>query len=179
MAVSDVNPYEVQEAAPIGMPQLDPSSYASQLFWLAIIFAALYVIMARHAIPRIRDVLEKRQNQIQHDIDVAEKAQHQARTARENYEGELSAAKEKAARMLQDTQRGIDEMVATGHHKLSMQLEDLLDDSEKRIAQQRAEAQQRIEPVLHELTVAMVEKVAQVKPAAKDVADAVAAQIKG
>jgi len=53
------------------MPQFDPSTYASQLFWLAVMFVALYWIVSKIAVPRIGEVLEQRARVIQDDLDRA------------------------------------------------------------------------------------------------------------
>lgn len=42
------------------MPQFDPSSFSSQIFWLAICFALIYFSMSKMFLPRIRDILKKR-----------------------------------------------------------------------------------------------------------------------
>ena len=42
------------------MPQLDVTTWPSQLFWLAITFLALYIVISRIAIPRTGGVIEKR-----------------------------------------------------------------------------------------------------------------------
>ncbi len=45
---------------PGGLPQLKPENFAPQLFWLAITFFLLYLILSRVALPRIGEVIEER-----------------------------------------------------------------------------------------------------------------------
>ena len=47
-----------------GLPQLAVETFAGQLFWLAIAFVLLYVLLAFVVIPRIRNVLETRRSRI-------------------------------------------------------------------------------------------------------------------
>lgn len=162
--------HEIESSAG-GMPQLDPSSFSSQLFWLGITFVILYVVMARSVIPRIREVLEKRQNQIQHDLDTAEKSKTQAETAKLNYEEEVIQAKEKSSQLIQQTQREIDAMMAQEQANLTTQLEELLADSDRTITEQRQAAREAIAPVLVDITMDVVEKLIQVKPAPSKVTD--------
>ena len=42
-------------AAEAGMPQLDPTYWASQAFWLILIFTALYLALSNLFIPKIKD----------------------------------------------------------------------------------------------------------------------------
>ena len=35
------------EGGGAGLPQLDPSNFATQIFWLAVTFIALYLLIAR------------------------------------------------------------------------------------------------------------------------------------
>jgi F-type H+-transporting ATPase subunit b len=59
------------------MPQFDPSSYSSQLFWLTICFALLYFSMSKIFLPRIRDILKERNNVIEKDKAICAKLQKQ------------------------------------------------------------------------------------------------------
>ena len=42
------------------MPQFDPTTFASQLFWLAVTFVLLFIVVSQFAIPRLGEVLEQR-----------------------------------------------------------------------------------------------------------------------
>ena len=46
------------------MPQLDPSTFVAQLFWLVLSFVILYLLMWRVALPKVADVLQERQERI-------------------------------------------------------------------------------------------------------------------
>ena len=45
-------------AAEAGMPQLDPTYWASQAFWLVLIFAILYISISKFYLPKIKDNLD-------------------------------------------------------------------------------------------------------------------------
>ncbi len=59
------------------MPQFDPSSFSSQLFWLAICFGLIYFSMSKIFLPRIRDILKDRHNNINQNESLATKIQDQ------------------------------------------------------------------------------------------------------
>tara|TARA_E500000331_G_C17066081_1_gene630443 strand:+ start:61 stop:636 length:576 start_codon:yes stop_codon:yes gene_type:complete len=58
-------------AAEAGMPQLDPKYWASQAFWLILVFTLLYLSISKFFVPKIKDALEDRDNKIKNDIDEA------------------------------------------------------------------------------------------------------------
>ena len=58
-------------AAEEGMPQLDPTYWASQVFWLTIIFASIYFLIAKIFIPKIKNNIDSRENKIRKDIEEA------------------------------------------------------------------------------------------------------------
>jgi F-type H+-transporting ATPase subunit b len=81
------------------MPQFDPSSFSSQLFWLAICFGLIYFSMSKIFLPRIRDILKDRHNQINGDESIALKIQeqiHEIETVSKNLR-ETSAAQYRSA----------------------------------------------------------------------------------
>ena len=60
-------------AAEAGMPQLDPKYWASQAFWLILIFTILYISIAKLYLPKIKNNLDNRENRIKNDLDDANK----------------------------------------------------------------------------------------------------------
>jgi F-type H+-transporting ATPase subunit b len=51
-------------AAEAGMPQLDPTYWASQVFWLIVVFTILYISIAKFYLPKIKNNLDNRENKI-------------------------------------------------------------------------------------------------------------------
>jgi F0F1-type ATP synthase, subunit b len=58
-------------AAEAGMPQLDPTYWASQVFWLTLIFSAIYFLIAKIFVPKIKGKYDARESQIRKDINEA------------------------------------------------------------------------------------------------------------
>jgi len=58
-------------AAEAGMPQLDPKYWASQTFWLILVFSILYILIAKFYLPKIKKNLDDRDNKIKEDLDEA------------------------------------------------------------------------------------------------------------
>ena len=75
------------------MPQFWMEDFAPQMVWLVISFIALYLLMARVALPRVADVLETRHGRIADDLDQAAQLKSQAETVIAEYEAALAKAR--------------------------------------------------------------------------------------
>ena len=84
------------------MPQLDPSTFGTQLFWLGICFVALYGVMALIVLPRISSTLQARASQLDDDLAEAEALREKAETALAAYEEALAEARSRALTLAQN-----------------------------------------------------------------------------
>ena len=87
-----------------GLPQLDFSTYPSQLFWLVISFALLLYLMKNRALPRVTEILETRQARIQGDLDQAAALRGEAEAAAAQYEQAVAQARSAASQRVRETQ---------------------------------------------------------------------------
>jgi len=71
------------------MPQLNPEFFVSQLFWLVVTFSFLFVFLWRVSLPRISNVLEKRERKITEDLTAAKELQAEASQIQEEIENGL------------------------------------------------------------------------------------------
>jgi F-type H+-transporting ATPase subunit b len=140
------------EGAHSGLPQLDPSSFAKQIFWLAIAFAVLYWLLTRRALPVVESVLETRQQRIAADLDAAAKAKDEATAAQAKLEKALAEARATA----QDHVAGI------------MAKADA--DARERQARLGGDIAARVATAERQVAAAKAEAVANVRVAAADIA---------
>ena len=80
---TDTHAAEVASAP--GMPQLDPTSWGNQVFWLLVTLVVIYFVLSRIALPRIAAVLAERKGTITNDIAAAEELKAKAVEAEEAY----------------------------------------------------------------------------------------------
>ncbi len=78
------------------MPQLDSSTFPTQIVWLVICFIVLYLLMWKVALPRIAAVLEARRSRIDDDLDRASALKEEAAQALAAYEALLAEAHARA-----------------------------------------------------------------------------------
>lgn len=127
------------------MPQLDIAVFAPQIFWLAVVFAVLYIFMSRSAAPKIADVLKKRQDTISDDLAEAEKLQASAEEARVAYEKSQEDARNNAAALVLKKREELKAEAEAAYQKLSAELTTKADEAQARIdaAKQKALAEVR------------------------------------
>ena len=65
-------------------PPFESQYFPSQIFWLALSFIILYVVMARVALPRIGSILEDRRRRIDGDLQEAERLKGRIEAASKN-----------------------------------------------------------------------------------------------
>ena len=78
------------------MPQFDPASFVSQLFWFGVIFTLLYFVVVRPTLPKVGKVIDARETQVAGDLDRAEAAKGAADTLRADHETAMKAARDAA-----------------------------------------------------------------------------------
>lgn len=143
------------------MPQFDPSTFASQIFWLVLVFGVFFWLMWKKAIPKMEAVLDARAERIQGDLDRAAKLQQDAVDAAETYEAAISKARDEARDILRDAQA-----------KTQAALDARQDALAGELAKQAAEAEGRI-------SAARDEAMSSVREIAVDAASAVASRLVG
>ena len=83
-------------AEKVGMPQLDTEFWVSQIFWLAITFSILFVLLSKFILPKISANLETRKSLILENINQAEKQREESDSKIKEYEEILAKSKHEA-----------------------------------------------------------------------------------
>jgi len=87
---------EAFAAESVGMPQLNPEFWISQIFWLTITFGILYFVLSKLILPKISANLEVRKSQILDNIEAAEKQREESELKIEEYAKIIQASKNEA-----------------------------------------------------------------------------------
>ncbi len=160
------------------MPQFDPSTFSSQIFWLVVTFALLYWVVAKIAVPRIGEVLDQRARVIQDDLDRALALKGETDQAVAAYEKAMAAAREQAG----DHMRAVtNEAKATADARtaeLSAQVGKQVADAEARIAKAKEDAIASLRGIAAETAKDVVAKLAGLSPSQADLDAAVTAALK-
>jgi F-type H+-transporting ATPase subunit b len=117
-----------------GMPQLDFANplTTSQVVWGAIIFAVLYIVLSRFALPRVAEVIEQRAEHIAADLETARASKGRADDAAT----EVAAA---TARARAEAQASINAALDVAKQEASVRIAALNERLEKQL--QEAETQ--------------------------------------
>lgn len=140
------------------MPQFDPEVFSPQLIWLAITFVILYVLMARIALPHVGEVIEARQNRIEHDLESAASFKANAEAVLAEYEKAMADARAKAQALLAENAERCAAEAAERQGQLEVRLAERLREAEAGIARSRQAALESIAAVAGDIARAVTEK---------------------
>lgn len=155
------------------MPQLDPTWYVSQLFWLCISFFTMLFIMSKFIVPRIADILDKRRNKIDDYLYKAKENKRLAEESLEKYHQAIADATQKADLALEEMQKELDKMVTEKQAALDEKLNQRISESEAKINQSKQEALDKIKSMSAELAVDVAKKVGLTHISEKEINKAV------
>ena len=160
------------------MPQFDPATFPSQIFWLVVSFIALYWVVSRLAIPRVGEVIEQRARLVQDDIDRAAALKAETDQAIAAYEKAMADARSQAQDQIRSATA---EMKAAADKKtaeVTAAVTSQITEAEARIAKAKADAMNGMRAMAAETARDVVAKLASLTPDAGTVDAAVAAALK-
>jgi F-type H+-transporting ATPase subunit b len=159
-------------------PPFDSSTFASQLFWLAITFAVLYWVLAKVAIPRIGGIISDRAGRIAGDIEKAQKAKADSEAAVAAYEKALAAARTNANTIAEAARNEAKEAADKERHATEADLAKKLAAAEQNIAGIKQRALSEVGAIASDTTAAIVKALINTDAPKADVDAAVASALK-
>jgi F-type H+-transporting ATPase subunit b len=141
-----------------GMPQLNPDSFASQIFWLALTFILFFLIAWRVALPKIGRVLEDRRERIDRDVSKAQDVRNEAEAVLAEYEKLSAEGRASAQVVLREANEVAAAEAAAEHEKLGRRLADDIAKAERRIDEARKSALEGVGDVAAEIAQAAAAK---------------------
>lgn len=145
------------------MPQLEFATYASQIFWLAVIFAVLYIFLARVSLPVIFGVLNNRQSLISENLKKAENLKNDAKAAEVDFTTVISDARRKASLTLSAAKAKIASEEVMRNAEFEKTFLNQSKDSERKMSALRKEAVENLIPVVSQSASMIAEKLIGIK----------------
>jgi F-type H+-transporting ATPase subunit b len=150
---------EVQgHSAKPGLPQLDTSTFAGQLFWLVISLVLLYVVISQVAAPKIGGVIGARTGRIKGDLDTAADAKRASEAALANYEKALADARARGLKIGDEIRRQVQDETNAKSEVAAKQVAADTQKAEARISAMRTAAMARVGDVARDTASEIIHK---------------------
>lgn len=163
------------------MPQIEQLNeiFASQLFWLAVVFGIILAVVGYGMVPKILGTVEARDARIAEDLATAERARAAADETEEAYRERINAVRTEALKLVQqrkqeaarETERRMAESDAAAREKIEA--------AEARLREATDAALAEVEQVAAEAAREMVGRLAGFEVSPEEAAQAVKAAAHG
>lgn len=161
-----------------GLPQMDPSTFASQVFWMFVFFALLYILMAKFALPRVGNVVTNRANKIMSDLSEADELSKQTDEVKMYHEEAVNKSQDDAHDLLTKLHAEIMAKDLEEHKKLDDELSLQEKRSEQEITDAKEAALKDLEKAATSIAIEMANKIGGIAINDNDAAEAVKQQAK-
>ena len=146
-------------AAEAGMPQLDPKYWASQAFWLILVFIILYVTLSKFYLPKIKNNLDNRENKIKEDLDNANKFKDLSEIKFKEYEAILENAKKEVTKIHMQSKKLLDKDIQVKKKIMEKEIENEISKAQKEIIELKKNSITSIQNISEEITLNIIENI--------------------
>ena len=146
-------------AAEAGMPQLDPTYWASQAFWLILIFIILYISIAKFYLPKIKNNLDNRENKIKDDLDDAIKFKELSEAKLKDYEKILEDAKKEVIKIHLDQKNLLDKDIQSKKVTMEKEIENEILKAQKEIDELKKSSLSDIRSISENIASSIIENI--------------------
>ena len=146
-------------AAEAGMPQLNPKYWASQAFWLILVFTILYISIAKFYLPKIKNNLDNRENRIKDDLEDANKFKELSESKQKEYEKILEDAKKEINKIHVESKNTLDKDINTKKQSIEKEIEKEISKAQKEIIDLKKNSISDIQKISENIASDIIEKI--------------------
>ena len=155
--------YKEAFASDTGMPQLNPEFWISQIFWLTLIFGALYVLLSKFILPKISNNLETRKSQIVENIESAEKQRKESDQKIKDYENIINEVKIEAKNIFNQAREKILKDINNKKESLKKEIDQEIKKAETEILELKNKSPEKINKIAIETSADLIKKIVGVE----------------
>ena len=146
-------------SAEVGMPQLDPTYWASQAFWLILVFTILYISIAKFYLPKIKNNLDDRENKIKEDLDAANKFKELSELKLKEYEKILVRSKKEVIKIHLESKNKLDKDIQTKKNIVEKEIENEITKAQREIAELKKNSIADIQNISKDIASSIIENI--------------------
>lgn len=129
------------------------------LFWMVLVFAIVFFILAKWGFPVITGMIDKRNDYISESLSQAEEARRRLSQMEEEHRGMIESTKKEQARILKEAQQARAEMLEKAREDAQVQAADIIARAREQIESEKESALAEVRTETALLGVAMAEKI--------------------
>ena len=148
----------VNAAEKAGMPQLDTEFWVSQIFWLAITFSILFVLLSKLILPKISANLETRKLLILENVETAEKKREESESKIKEYNEIIIKTKNEAKSLISHAKEKLMKDINLKKETLEKDLSGEIQKAEIEIKEFRDKAPERINKIAVETSADLLQQ---------------------
>ena len=146
-------------SAEAGMPQLDPTYWGSQAFWLILIFTILYISISKFYLPKIKENLDNRENKIKEDLENANKFKDQSEAKAKEYESILEKAKKEVLKIHFESKIILDKDIKSKKESMEKEIEKEILKAQKEILELKKNSISSIQNISESIASNIIENI--------------------
>ncbi len=129
------------------------------IFWMTIIFALVFFVLAKFGFPIITGMVDKRTKRIDDAISAARKAEESLAGVVQEQERLLAEAKAEYTRILQEAASKRDSMIAQAQNEAREEAGKIMEEAKRRIQEEKEAALRDVRKEVAMISVAIAEQV--------------------
>ena len=129
------------------------------LFWMTIIFAIVFFVLAKFGFPIITGMVEKRNKRISDSLEAARIAEEALAQLTQEQERIISETRATQAKLMQEAAAERDKMIAQAQDKAREEAQKIMDDARVSIQQEKEAAVREVRQEVAKLSIVIAEKV--------------------
>ena len=129
------------------------------LFWMTIIFALVFFILAKFGFPIITGMVEKRSRRINDSLEAARIAEEALANLKQEQERIVAETRAEQTRLMQEAASERDSMIVQAQNQARAEAQKILDDARVRIMEEKEAAMKEVRREVALMSLAIAEKV--------------------
>lgn len=146
-------------AAEAGMPQLDPEYWASQAFWLILIFTLLYLSISKFFVPKIRNSIDVRNSKIKDDLDEAKNLKDMSEKKLKEYESLIVNARREVQKIYTDSKKKLNNDIQNKKKSVEKEIDDAVEKAQSEINNLKKNSIDDILKISEKMTATVIEEI--------------------